>query len=598
MTQPDKTFTIPQLRQWQQAALDQYRIDGFPHDWLVSATPGAGKTTYGFAAAEALWRAGLIRRVIVVTPTDHLRSQWVEAAARAGFDLRPTPNNERLPADADGMVATYAQVANASALFRGRSATRSTLVIMDEVHHIGDQLSWGQAVIDAFEGASHRLLVTGTPFRSDQALIPGVRYLAGPDGERVSSPDFSYGYADALRDGVVRPIVFAAYTGQVTWRNSVGDIESATLGDTDLTRAGEDAAWRTALAPDGEWLPHVFAAAHLRCGELRASGRVPDAAVLVLAGSQETARAYADVWKEVTGAAPLVILSDDDDASARIARFRDDPDIECAVAVRMVTEGVDVPRAAVLVYATPASTPLFFAQSVGRVVRARKRGEAATVFLPAVPKLLGLAAELERQRDHVIPPADTDEHELDPAPDPRPETPDERLGPAWSPVGSRAAFDRVIASSSSPSPEPLDGLPGLLTPEQEATILARRDEEAAKAAKAALRRRARDAKRAAVASGQELVQAQHSGDLPNYLKAARESSAQHSGHDAGGQEEAARLRRAIHSEVMSIVARTGKPPRDVWAALYRVTPGPKNAAASLPLLRSRLAAVVESRIVA
>ena len=61
---------------------------------------------------------------------------------------------------------------------------------------------------------------------------------------------------------------------------------------------------------------------------------------------------------------------------------------------------VDVPRLAVGVYATTTSTPLFFAQAVGRFVRARTRGETASIFLPSVPSLLGHAAELEVARVH------------------------------------------------------------------------------------------------------------------------------------------------------------------------------------------------------
>ena len=72
------------------------------------------------------------------------------------------------------------------------------------------------------------------------------------------------------------------------------------------------------------------------------------------------------------------------------------------VAVRMVSEGVDVPRLAVGVYATSASTPLFFAQAIGRFVRSRRPGETASIFLPSVPNLLQLASELEAQRNHVL----------------------------------------------------------------------------------------------------------------------------------------------------------------------------------------------------
>lgn len=590
------TRTIPPLRQWQQAALELYRDKGYPDSFLTVATPGAGKTLYAFATAADLWESGRIRRTVVVTPTDHLRNQWVEAADRAGFDLRATPNDERLPADADGVVATYAQVARAPAMFRGRSITRPTLVIFDEIHHAGDDRSWGSAVTDAFEDAAHRLLLTGTPFRSDDAAIPGVRYEPGPDGTLVSRPDYAYGYADALRDGVVRPVMFAAYRGETSWRNRAGDVEAAILGDATLTRRIEEQAWKTALAPDGEWLGHVFSAAHARCQELRDSGRMPDAAVLVLAADQAQARAYADVWRAVTGQAPLLILSDDPDASAAIVRLRDDPSITAAIAVRMVTEGVDVPRLGCLVYATPASTPLFFAQAVGRVVRARRRGEAATVFLPAVTRLLGLAADLEEQRDHVLPAVDElDDSTLEPPARLEPDTPDEQL-PSWTAVSSQARFDRVIAASTSAPADAGEGglLPMLLTPEQEAALLQRRDADAAAAARAAAKARAASAERSREAEAEKLKQAQWDGTLSEHReytellqKQERRARAQ------ATKATAAELRTTIHNHVMRIVGRTGSDPRQVWAEVYRQVPGPKNAQASVKTLRSRLVVVEE-----
>ena len=78
----------------------------------------------------------------------------------------------------------------------------------------------------------------------------------------------------------------------------------------------------------------------------------------------------------------------------------------------MVSEGVDVPRLAVGVYATTTATPLFFAQAVGRFVRARERGETASVFLPSVPTCSAYAAEMEVQRDHVLGRTVTDEDDI------------------------------------------------------------------------------------------------------------------------------------------------------------------------------------------
>ena len=130
------------LRTWQREALDSY-LASSPRDWLVCATPGAGKTTFTLAVAAHLWQDHVINRVIVVCPTDHLRTQWIGAARGLGFDLRDTTNAEALPPDCHGCVVTYAQVAQKPTLHAARSTNMRTLVIFDEIHHAGDVMSWG-----------------------------------------------------------------------------------------------------------------------------------------------------------------------------------------------------------------------------------------------------------------------------------------------------------------------------------------------------------------------------------------------------------------------------------------------------------------------
>ena len=148
-------------------------------------------------------------------------------------------------------------------------------------------------------------------------------------------------------------------------------------------------AWRTALDPHGDWIPAVLQAANTRLDQLRRA--MPDAGGLVIATDQSTARDYAELLEEISGEKVTVVLSDDSGASTRIETFAADTS-RWMVAVRMVSEGVDVPRLCVGVYATSTSTPLYFAQAVGRFVRARKRGETASVFLPSVPVILSHAA--------------------------------------------------------------------------------------------------------------------------------------------------------------------------------------------------------------
>ena len=477
--QPTAPSTRP-LRAWQRSALARY-LAAAPQDFLAVATPGAGKTTFALRVAAELLADRVVAAVTVVTPTEHLKHQWAAAAAQAGIALDPDFRNSAggTSADYTGIAVTYAGVAAHPVLHRARTERRRTLVVLDEVHHAGDARSWGEAVREAFAPAARRLALTGTPFRSDDNPIPFVEYVPDADGARRSRADHAYGYAEALADGVVRPVVFLAYSGLSSWRTSAGEEVSARLGEP-MTAEQTARAWRTALDPGGEWIPAVLAAADKRLTGHRAGG-MPDAGGLVIASDQAAARAYAAILADVTGVAPAVVLSDEPGASARIARFGES-DERWMVAVRMVSEGVDVPRLAVGVYATSASTPLFFAQAVGRFVRSRCPGETASVFLPSVPALLGLASELEAQRDHVLGkphrPAEQWDDELLAAAQRVQDEPGEEE-PAFTALGAQAELDQLIYEGTSFSADEEDylGLPGLLAPDQVRTLLDQRQKE-------------------------------------------------------------------------------------------------------------------------
>ncbi len=473
------------LRGWQKAAYQEYfRLPR--RDFLLVATPGAGKTTYALTVAAELLASREVAAITVVTPTEHLKHQWAASARRFGLAIDPSYSNAqgRAAADFAGVAVTYAQVAAHPALHRQRTAGRRTLVIFDEVHHAGDALAWGDAVKEAFDPARRRLALTGTPFRSDANPIPFVTYLDEPGGGQRSASDYVYGYGPALEDGVVRPVIFLAYSGEMRWRTRAGDEITATLG-TPMTKDQIAQAWRTALDPAGEWVSRVLAAADKRLTEVRRG--MPDAGGLVIAGDHADARAYAALLRGLTGQRPVLVLSDDPMSTKKITDFAAS-DERWMVAVRMVSEGVDIPRLAVGVYATSVSTALYFAQAVGRFVRARRRGETASVFLPSVPVLLGFAAELEAERDHVLRAragSEPEEEELAEALRQR-DTPDTPLGePAFQALNASAHFDRVLydggefgtaTAAGSAEEEDFLGLPGLLEPDQVRTLLTKRQQ--------------------------------------------------------------------------------------------------------------------------
>jgi superfamily II DNA or RNA helicase len=481
---PLRDDLLVSLRGWQKDAYHEY-FRAPRRDFLLVATPGAGKTTYALTVAAELLARREVARLTIVTPTEHLKHQWAQAALRFGIAIDSKYSNAQGKAGADfnGVAVTYAQVAAHPVLHRQRTENRRTLVIFDEVHHAGDALSWGDAVREAFEPARRRLALTGTPFRSDTNPIPFVTYLDEPGGGKRSSSDYVYGYGPALEDSVVRPVIFLAYSGEMRWRTRAGDEITATLG-TPMTKDQIAQALRTALDPAGEWVSRVFEAADRRLTEVRRG--MPDAGGLVIANDHSDARAYAGLLKGLTGKRPVVVLSDDPTASKKISAFTNSED-RWMVAVRMVSEGVDIPRLAVGVYATSVSTPLFFAQAIGRFVRARRRGETASVFLPSVPVLLGLASELEAERDHVLRAASATPEEDELAEALRERNTADQLGnePAFEALNASAHFDRVLfeggtfgtaTAAGSPEEEDFLGLPGLLDPDQVRTLLRKRQD--------------------------------------------------------------------------------------------------------------------------
>jgi len=478
--------TASALRAWQAEALDAY-FEKEPRDFLAAATPGAGKTTFALRLATELIARREVDRITVVAPTEHLKRQWAEAAHRVGIRLDPAYANGQAFGGRrfHGIAVTYAQVAVRPLLHRTITESARTLVILDEIHHGGDALSWGDAIRDAFGPATRRLSLTGTPFRSDTAPIPFVSYAPDNKGIRTSITDYNYGYGRALEDGVVRPVIFMAYAGKMRWRTKMGEEMEARLGEGD-TKDITSQAWRTALDPKGDWIPAVLKAANRRLSEVRQS--VPDAGGLVIATDQTVARAYATVLHGLTGEMPTIVLSDEKESSDRIDAFSAGEQ-RWMVAVRMVSEGVDVPRLAVGVYATSASTPLFFAQAIGRFVRTRRRGETASIFLPSVPHLMALASTMELERDHALDRETTDDGLLDDGllnEENREEKASEDTLQddfTWEALESEANFDKVLFEGGEfgfaaevESDEELEfiGLPGILEPDQVRELLKQR----------------------------------------------------------------------------------------------------------------------------
>lgn len=406
-----------QLRQWQRRAVNAFYAAN-NQNFLVSATPGAGKTKFSLHLAQELLRQGTVERVVVVAPSDNLRIQWADEAAAAGlklFPVAPGDTDGYNKADYTGCVVTYQQLLGTGGTLLRHALRRRTFVILDEVHHAGDNKSWGDALRLAVEPAVYRLCLTGTPWRRDAASpIPFVRY----DENGTVAVDYAYEYGAAVADGVCRRIEFHAYDGEAKWTDP-GRVRRSTTSDgagtsveftaklgANMSEEDVSAALDTVYEPKYRWMPSILRQADEMLAELRED--VPDAAGLVVAERQWHAKGYADLLEQITGTRPPVVVSDPKSdpgsklAKDQIDRFRKGSG-RWIVAVKMISEGVDIPRLAVGVYASKTQTPLFYRQVVGRFVRTRPGEEInARLLIPAVPELLRHAREIEEELRHQL----------------------------------------------------------------------------------------------------------------------------------------------------------------------------------------------------
>jgi superfamily II DNA or RNA helicase len=416
--------------------------------FLVSAAPGAGKTRPALEFARAQLNAGAISAVVVACPTAPLTRQWARAAHDLGVDLAPDADSPKPPSGFHGVSVTYARLAKAPARW-ARSLPRRTLVIADEAHHLGEDLTWGLAFAKVFAESPRWLLLSGTPFRSDATPIPGVSY----DANGMAEPDVSYTYAEAVADAVCRPVCFVAYDGSLSWRSGDDVIESSF--ETVLSTREASRRYRTAIStdlPDG--LPRILKEADAKLKRIRQDGH-RDAAGLVVAADSEHARRIAKLLREATGRVAVVVLHAEARAAAKLAAFRSSTD-PWIVAVNMVSEGVDIPRLRVGVYATAAKTPLIFRQIVGRFVRTlpRRPVEPSWLYVPADPVLRNHAATIEQElHSSLRRPGEEDPFALDER-DERRQT--ERSDtPEFVPLNADVAPQMTLFGAPAPAPAPM-----------------------------------------------------------------------------------------------------------------------------------------------
>lgn len=403
---------------WQEEFLHKYRTLDQENFTLV-ACPGAGKTRAALRLAKELIETKMIERFWIVCPTRRVQKQWAKAAARLKLEVDHTWENDlcAIPADVDGVAVTYATVNNQPELHRKLVSDRRTLVIFDEGHHLEDNAAWGVSCKRAFEVASRRLMLSGTPFRTE-GRIPFVEYETVGGGQYVKA-DSDFPYWRAVRENVCRAIFFPRKGGKVEY--TFDDKEYSHDFDDSLVTREAKRRLRAAIHADtldiSDIAEQIIRDADKKLRELRDEGDTR-AAGLVIASTIPHANAIAQHMRRILRLphVPPVVHSDDDDALHILDRFENGTE-PWIVSVKMVSEGVDIPRLRVLAYLTNYATRLYFLQALGRIARGDSAGHC---FMPDDWTLRAFAEQVYREREQALKeieegiPGDSEPSEEDP----------------------------------------------------------------------------------------------------------------------------------------------------------------------------------------
>lgn len=356
--------------------------------FLMNAAPGSGKTICAAWIADNLFDRGEIEKVIVIAPRSEVVDQWAieyKQVTRRNM-LRITGSvSETEELDSD-LCSTWSAIKGLSEPYQIICKNKKTLVICDESHHASIKAAWGIGAIKAFDEAKYVLLLTGTPYRSDDEE---TAFLELDDGGEISHPiDGSYEitYGRAVDEGYCRPITFHRHDGNLKVIDKQGSLvanvsrnETVISDDYSLYKSLQKSLnfYQTALTiplkPDGKTREYensyhktMLEAGIAKLEDIR--DRAPNAGGLVIAPKIEIAEYMAELLEMMTGEKPVLVHHDNKGSDRKIKDFRDSKK-KWIVSVKMVSEGVDIPRLRILVYLPYDLTQLFFRQAMGRVVR-------------------------------------------------------------------------------------------------------------------------------------------------------------------------------------------------------------------------------------
>lgn len=405
------------LRDWQAKAIELVKeLHSSGRDRaLIAACPGAGKTAFAVSLLKQEPFVSAVDMIVVVGPTRVIKRQWSKAFRAEGIGTNDSVGNDALQgrAYADELmfdparpvhVHTYSQIASNPELFAIMCARHRVFVILDEVHHAAEDQCHGDSLVLAFEGALFKLSLSGTPFNTKGKKLAFCEIEQATDafGNHVNKTvtDFEYSYGDALKSCVVRPVQFHRWNGFAKWRQF--DVVTGEERNRVFTGANKTDILSPLVDMDCNYAKKMLDAAVTELDSQRK--HQSNAGMLIAAMSVEHCQQIVDYLQSKGVRDVTTITHDTPAASEKIEQWARSND-RIVVAVKMISEGIDIKRLRIGVYLSSVLTQMFFSQFVGRFVRwdgSLDGSQHARVFIPEHVTLMKYAAEIEKMVDEAI----------------------------------------------------------------------------------------------------------------------------------------------------------------------------------------------------
>jgi superfamily II DNA or RNA helicase len=385
----------PDLRPWQVDAFNAW-VNSQDRG-IVEAITGTGKTLVGAYAAAYVLDYGY--KVVITVPTLDLMDQWINqlesciakvVIGRLGDKLQDSIE------DVDVLVSTI----NSGSRHFMRSEHSETLLIADEVHRMGSP----QFSLALEEEIVARLGLTATLERNNDN---GVDEILMPYFEDIV---YSYGYADALADGVLAPFKLAFVAADFT----PDELEEYNTLGTEMGRLSHQLR-ATGLINGNDSM--IFAQIGSLAKQNGPNFRAMLWAQKFMANLGKRRKLQASATNKIVAVQALtdvialsersLIFTETKDAASSIARMlRTDGinsesfdsglnraerserltlfkegGIQALCAPRVLDEGIDIPQVDVGVIVSASQSRRQMIQRLGRIVRPNQTGRPSTLFL-------------------------------------------------------------------------------------------------------------------------------------------------------------------------------------------------------------------------